>query len=492
MALRSAHELAGQLAKGAVTSEELVRRSLAHIKATEPRLNAFVTVMEEQALAAARESDKRRAAGQTLSPLDGIPVAIKDNMNTEGVRTTCSSRMLEQFVPPFSSTAVRKLQDAGLVVVGKTNLDEFAMGSSTENSAFGRSANPWDTDRVPGGSSGGSAVAVAGGQVPLALGSDTGGSIRQPASLCGIVGLKPTYGRVSRYGLVAFASSLDQIGPMTVDVEDAALLLGTVAGHDPLDSTSADVPVPDYAASLRSFDWKGRRVARPKEFFTGEGLDPEVARCADAFLEKLASLGAEIVDVSMPHLKYSISTFYIVATAEASSNLARYDGAQYGFRAAGTKNIIEMFSRTRAQGFGPEIKRRVMMGTHVLSAGYYDAYYNKAQKVRTLIKRDYDRALEKADLVAAPTSPFPAFLAGSRMDDPLAMYLCDVFTISLNLAGYCGLSLPSGFTEGGLPIGMQLMAGAFEEEKLLGAAWQLEQALGVAGSRAPEIAGASA
>ncbi len=491
MALRSARELAGQLAEGTVTSVDLTRHYLGRIAATEPKLNAFVTVMEEEALRAAAKSDERRAAGKTLSPLDGVPVAVKDNMITEGVRTTCGSRILENFVPPYIGTAVRKLQEAGLVIVGKTNMDEFAMGSSTENSAFGRAANPWDLERVPGGSSGGSAVAVAAGQVPIALGSDTGGSIRQPASLCGIVGMKPTYGRVSRYGLVAYASSLDQIGPMTLSVEDAALLLGAVAGHDPKDSTSADVPVPDYAAALGNFDWKGKRVARPKEFFAGEGLDPEVERVAGETLEKLAGLGAEIVDVSMPNVKYSISTYYLLGTAEASSNLARFDGAQYGFRAEGTDNIIDMFSRTRGQGFGQEVKRRIMMGTHALSAGYYDAYYLQALKVRTLVKRDYDRALEQADLVIAPTSPFPAFPAGSRMDDPLAMYLCDIFTISLNMAGYCGISLPAGFTNGGLPVGMQLMAGAFQEEKLLSAAWRLEQALGVVGSRTPEIAEAA-
>jgi aspartyl-tRNA(Asn)/glutamyl-tRNA(Gln) amidotransferase subunit A len=384
---------------------------------------------------------------------------------------------------------VQKLQDAGMVIAGKANLDEFAMGSSTENSAFGRSRNPWDTSRVTGGSSGGSASCVAAGQVPWSLGSDTGGSIRQPASFCGIVGLKPTYGRVSRYGLVAFASSLDQIGPMTLDVEDAAQLLQVISGHDPLDSTSADMPVPDYVGDLKQGDLKGKKIARPREFFEAEGMDPEVTKIIDAAAEKFASLGAEIVDVSMPHLKYSIGTYYLIATAEASSNLARYDGAQYGYRTPGTSNIVEMFSRTRAEGFGREVKRRIMMGTHALSAGYYDAYYLKALKVRTLIRRDYDEVLKQADLILAPTSPMPAFEAGSRIDDPLAMYLVDIFTLSLNLAGYCGLSMPAGFTLGGLPVGLQLFAGAFEETKLLQFAWQLEQALGVVGTRQPAVCG---
>ncbi|CAN5288757.1 Asp-tRNA(Asn)/Glu-tRNA(Gln) amidotransferase subunit GatA [soil metagenome] len=486
--LATAHELAAQLSSGETTSLALTERYLAQIARTEPQVHSFITVMNEQALVSAKKADTRRAAGNALSPLDGVPVAVKDNMITEGVRTTCASRILENFVPPFNGTAIQKLHDAGLVIIGKTNLDEFAMGSSTENSAFGESHNPWDITRVPGGSSGGSATCVAAGQAPWSLGSDTGGSIRQPAGLCGIVGLKPTYGRVSRFGLVAFASSLDQIGPMTLDVEDCAALLGVIAGHDPKDSTSANIPTPDYLANLRSGSLRGMKVARPKEFFTGEGMDAEVAASIDAAVEKFAGLGAEIVDVSMPHLKYSISCYYLVAAAEASSNLARYDGAQYGFRAADTKNIIEMFSKTRAQGFGAEVKRRIMMGTHALSAGYYDAYYSKALKVRTLLKQDYDNALAKADLIVAPTSPFPAFESGSRAADPLSMYLCDIFTLSLNLAGYCGIALPTGFTKGGLPIGMQLFAGAFEEVKLLQAAWQIEQALGVTGSRVPALA----
>ena len=490
MPLKTAHELSAALNAGQTTSVELTKHYLAQIDRTEPQVHSFVTVMHEQALRAAAESDTRRVAGKPLSPLDGVPVAVKDNMITKGVRTTCSSRILENFVPPFNGSVVEKLQDAGLVILGKTNLDEFAMGSSTENSAFGPTSNPWDTTRVPGGSSGGSASSVAAGQAPFSLGSDTGGSIRQPAGLCGLVGLKPTYGRVSRYGLVAFASSLDQIGPMSLDVEDTALLLGVIAGHDPKDSTSAKLPVPDYVGALKNGSLKGKRVARPKEFFTGEGMDPEVARSVDAAVEAMAKLGAEIVDVSMPNLKYSISCYYLVAPAEASSNLARYDGAQYGFRVPETKNIVEMFSKSRAQGFGPEVKRRIMIGTHALSAGYYDAYYLKALKVRTLIKQDYDRALEKADLIVAPTSPILAFERGSKTADPMAMYLCDIFTLSLNLAGYCGLNLPTGFASNGLPIGMQLLAGAFEEVKLLQAAYELEKALGVVGTRMPKLAAA--
>jgi aspartyl-tRNA(Asn)/glutamyl-tRNA(Gln) amidotransferase subunit A len=488
MALPRAHELARRLAGGDTTSEQLVTSYLERIRLTEPTLHSFVTVTGDQALAAAKASDARRAAGKPLSPFDGVPIAIKDNMITRGVRTTCSSRILENFVPPFDGTVVEKLHGAGLVILGKANLDEFAMGSSSENSAFGVTRNPWDTTRVPGGSSAGSASCVAAGQAPWSLGSDTGGSIRQPASFCGLVGVKPTYGRVSRYGLVAFASSLDQIGPMTLDVRDAAHLMDLISGHDPKDSTSARIPVPAHAAQLEAGSLKGKRVARPREFFEADGIDPEVAASVNAAVEQLAALGAEIVDVSMPHTQYSISCYYLVATAEASSNLARYDGAHYGFRAAETRNIVEMFSRSRAQGFGDEVKRRIMIGTHALSAGYFDAYYLKALKVRTLIKRDYDEALAKADLIVAPTSPFTAFPIGAKSADPLSMYLCDIFTLSLNLAGYSGLSMPVGFDSKGLPIGLQLLGGAFEEVKVLQAAWHLEQALGVVGSREPAIA----
>ncbi|MEO8376724.1 MAG: Asp-tRNA(Asn)/Glu-tRNA(Gln) amidotransferase subunit GatA [Candidatus Sumerlaeota bacterium] len=487
--LQSAHSLSEQLQRGDTTSVKLTQQYLEKIERTEPKLHSFITVMAHEAMAAAEASDRRRVYELPLSPFDGVPVAVKDNMITQGTKTSCASRILENFIPPYNGTAIQKLQDAGLIVIGKANLDEFAMGSSTENSAFGRSNNPWNTDLVPGGSSGGSATCVAGGQVPWSLGSDTGGSIRQPAALCGIVGFKPTYGRVSRYGLVAFASSLDQIGPMTLDVEDTAHLLRIISGFDTKDSTSANMPVPDYAAEMKKGSLRGKKVARPKEFFTGEGMDADVAKVVDEAVEKLASLGAEIIDVSMPHLKYSISCYYLVATAEASSNLARYDGAQYGYRTEGTKNIVEMFSKSRAEGFGPEVKRRIMMGTHALSAGYYDAYYSKALKIRTLLKKDYDEALKKADLIVAPTSPIPAFRAGAKAD-PMSMYLCDIFTLSLNLAGYCGISIPAGFTAtDGLPVGIQLFAGAFEEVKLLQASYELEKALGVVGTRLPAIVG---
>lgn len=486
--MKTAHQLAEELLRGETTSVALIEHYLDRAQRLEPTLGSFVTLMQDQALTAAKEADRRRAEGKALSNFDGVPVAVKDNMITRGTRTTCSSRILENYTPPYDGTAVSKLRQAGLVIIGKTNLDEFAMGSSSENSAFGRSKNPWNPEYVTGGSSGGSASAVAGGQAPIALGSDTGGSIRQPASFCGIVGLKPTYGRVSRYGLVAFASSLDQIGPMTLNVEDAAHLLQIVAGHDPKDSTSGDVPVPVYTEGLKVGSLSGLRVARPKEFSESAGMDPDVARIVNDSAEKLAAAGAEIIEVSMPHLKYSISCYYLIATAEASSNLARYDGAQYGYRAKDTSNIVEMFSRSRAEGFGPEVKRRIMMGTHALSAGYFDAYYLKALKVRTLIKRDYDAALEKADLILAPTAPTPAFPAGSKTDDPLQMYLSDIFTLSLNLSGYCGINLPAGFTPAGLPVGVQLFAGPYQEAKLLQAAWQAEQVLGVVGTREPELA----
>ncbi len=483
--MRTAHDIAAALERGETTSRAVTEQYLDAIRRREPVLHAFITVTAEGALADAHAADERRRQGRPLSPLDGVPIAIKDNICTRGVRTTCGSRMLEGFVPPYNATVVERLRARGLVVLGKTNLDEFAMGSSTEHSAFGRSSNPWDPTRVPGGSSGGSASAVAGGEAPWALGSDTGGSIRQPAGLCGITGLKPTYGLVSRSGLVAFASSLDQIGPMALDVEDCALLLDAIAGNDPMDSTSAAHPPSDFHAALAGASLKGLRIARPREFFPETGVSPEVAASVEAAIGKARELGAEIVDVTMPHSRYAIATYYLVATAEASSNLARYDGAQYGFRAAGTQNVVDMFSRSRSQGFGNEVKRRIMIGTHALSAGYFDAYYLKALKVRTLIKRDYDEALAKADLIIAPTAPTTAFPAGAKTADPLQMYLCDIFTISLNLAGYCGLAMPCGFDAGGLPIGLQLFGGAFQEKKLLRAGLALERALGVAASREP-------
>ncbi|MDK2971201.1 MAG: aspartyl-tRNA(Asn)/glutamyl-tRNA(Gln) amidotransferase subunit [Candidatus Sumerlaeota bacterium] len=476
MSFPTAHDLIARLEAGETTARQAAEASLATIERQNPQLNALLAVTAEQALADADAADARRQAGKPLSRLDGVPIAVKDNMCTRGVPTTCASRILENFRPPYDATAVRKLREAGAVLLGKANLDEFAMGSSNEFSAFGPARNPWNPECVPGGSSGGSAVAVASGMVPWSLGSDTGGSIRQPASFCGVVGMKPTYGRVSRYGLVAFASSLDQIGPFAQTVEDAALLLETIAGHDPLDSTSSTVDVPKYSETVRNGSLKGLKIGRPVEFFDVQGVDPEVTAALNAALDKAASEGAEIIDVHMPiATEYAVSAYYIIAAAEASSNLARYDGAHYGFRAPDTADIVEMFSKSRAQGFGAEVKRRIMLGTFVLSAETFDAYYVRAQKARTLIQRDYREALEKVDVIAAPTAPTAAFPLGSKLEDPVQMYLADIFTLSLNLAGYCGLSLPVGRTSAGLPIGLQLFGGAFEETRLLQAAWQVEQ-----------------
>jgi aspartyl-tRNA(Asn)/glutamyl-tRNA(Gln) amidotransferase subunit A len=464
---------------GARTATEVCRSALDRIAQVDPALQAFNTVTGEQALARAALIDRDPAAWRDR-PLVGVPVALKDNLCTRGIRTTASSRILSNFVPPYTATAVERLEAAGAIVVGKTNCDEFAMGSSNEHSAFGPARNPWALDRIPGGSSGGSAVAVAAGMAPLALGSDTGGSIRQPAALCGIVGLKPTYGRVSRYGLLAFASSLDQIGPLTRTVADAALALSVIAGGDPADATSAPAPVPDYGAALTG-DLRGVRIGVPSRLIDA-GVDPEVAAALRRALDVLVARGAVLADVELPHAASAIPVYYLVANAEASSNLARYDGVRYGFRAEGTAEaggagaggggrrtggIAAMYARTRAQGFGPEVKRRIMLGTYVLSAGYYDAYYLKAQQVRTLIRRDYDRAFERVDAVAMPTSPTPAFRIGERSSDPLQMYLADVFTVSANLAGLPAASLPCGFTAGGLPIGLQLTGRMFDEATVL-------------------------
>lgn len=473
---RSATDLAEDLRQGRTTSLQLTESYLRRIEQLNPRIGAYLTVCGEWALAEARRSDERRRTGAPLSPWDGVPIALKDNLCTRGIKTTCASKILDNFVPPYTATVVEKCLAAGLIPLGKTNLDEFAMGSSTENSGFRTTANPWDTQCVPGGSSGGSAAAVGSGMAPLALGSDTGGSIRQPAALCGIVGLKPTYGLVSRYGLVAFASSLDQIGPMTRTVRDAATLLSIIAGHDPLDSTSATVETPDYAAALTG-GIKGLRIGRPREFFEGNGLDPEVRSAVENALKRLEALGARIVDVSLPHSEYAVATYYLCATAEASSNLARYDGAHYGYRAPGTDNIIDMFSQTRARGFGREVQRRIMLGTYALSSGYYDAYYMKSLRVRTLIKRDFDKAFEVCDVIAGPTTPTPAFRFGEKTEDPLQMYLSDIYTISVNLAGISGISLNCGFSAGKLPIGLQLIAGNFQEPLLLRAANALEDSL---------------
>jgi aspartyl-tRNA(Asn)/glutamyl-tRNA(Gln) amidotransferase subunit A len=469
---------------GARTAVEICSEALARIDAIDPQLNAFNTVNADRALAHARAIDTNPAKWRD-APLAGVPVALKDNLCTAGIRTTASSRMLAEFIPPFDATAVARLESAGAIVVGKTNCDEFAMGSSNENSAFGPVRNPWALDRIPGGTSGGSAAAVAARLTPLALGSDTGGSIRQPAALCGVVGLKPTYGRVSRYGLIAHASSLDQIGPLTATVADAAIALGVIAGADPADATSAIAAVPDYGAALTG-DVRGTRIGVPRALV--DGVDAEIGGAIDAALEVLAKRGAQIVDVELPHASYATAVYYLVSTAEASSNLARYDGVRYGLRAAGVDDLGVMYARTRAQGFGAEVKRRIMLGTYVLSAGYYDAYYLKAQQVRTLILRDYDRAFERVDVVAMPTSPTAAFRIGERVADPLQMYLADIFTVSANLAGLPAISVPCGFTRapvssklggtppsaGGsgdgavnLPIGLQLTGRRFDESTLL-------------------------
>ncbi len=489
------HEAHDRLTAGEFTAVELTKAVLERILAVDNDVKAYLTLTPEEALAQARAADRvlsvskdeRHAAGKGASPLEGglrgvedtpllgIPLAIKDVLCTEGIPTTCGSRILEDFVPPYDATAVARLKAAGAVILGKTNLDEFAMGSSTENSAFFTTHNPWNLNRVPGGSSGGSAAAVAADECLGALGTDTGGSVRQPAGLCGVVGLKPSYGRVSRYGLVAFASSLDQIGVLTKDVADAALLLGVIAGHDPCDSTSMAVPVPDYSGGLQDGNGlAGVRVGVPREYLI-KGMQPGVEAAVCAAVDQLADLGAEVQEVSLPHTDYALPVYYLIAPAEASANLARYDGVRYSLR-VGDDGLDEMYRATRGQGFGPEVKRRIMLGTYALSAGYYDAYYLKAQKVRTLIKADFDAAFEQVDVIVAPTSPTTAFRIGEKTDDPLQMYLSDVFTLSMNLAGICGLSLPCGFDAGGLPIGLQVMGPALGEERMLRVAYAYEQA----------------
>jgi aspartyl-tRNA(Asn)/glutamyl-tRNA(Gln) amidotransferase subunit A len=466
------HEAHALLHRGEISSVELTRAVLDRIVAHDNDVKAYLTLAPEAALEQAAEADRRRSDGEE-HPLLGIPLAVKDVICIEGMPTTCGSRFLENYVPPFSATAVERLRVAGVVILGKTNNDEFAMGSSTENSAFFPTHNPWDLSRVPGGSSGGSAAAVAAEMAFGALGSDTGGSVRQPAALSGVVGLKPTYGRVSRWGLVAFASSLDQIGPFARTVADVALLLAAIAGYDPRDSTSVDAPVPNYPASLTG-DVRGLRVGVPKEYFV-EGMQPAVGAAVRTAADTLADLGAEIVDVSLPHTDYALPVYYLIAPAEASANLARYDGVRYGL-SVDADDLWQRYRQTRGQGFGPEVKRRIMLGTYALSAGYYDAYYLKAGQVRTLIRRDFDRALERCDVLVAPTSPTTAFRIGERVDDPMQMYLADVFTLALSLAGLCGLSLPCGFDDAGLPIGLQIMGGAFEEAMVLRVAHAYEQA----------------
>ncbi|AJE02033.1 Asp-tRNA(Asn)/Glu-tRNA(Gln) amidotransferase subunit GatA [Geobacter pickeringii] len=467
------HELHDRLKKREISSVEATKALLARIEAVEPRVNAYITVTPDEALAAAEAADTRIAAGD-VTPLTGIPVALKDIFVTRGVRTTCASKILSNFAPPYDGTAVTKLKEAGAVIVGKLNQDEFAMGSSGESSAFGPTRNPWNLECIPGGSSSGSAAAIAARTATATLGTDTGGSIRQPASHCGCVGLRPTYGRVSRYGVIAYASSLDQVGPLTRDVTDCALMLGAVAGHDPLDSTSVDVPVPDYAKALTG-EVKGMKLGLPKEYYI-PGLDPDVKKAMDAAIETYRGLGAEFVEISLPHTDYAVATYYLIATAEASSNLARYEGVRFGHRAEGAANLLEMFRKSRAEGFGDEVKRRIMLGTYALSSGYYDAYYLKAQKVRTLIMQDFLKAFETVDAILTPVAPTPAFRLGEKTSDPLQMYLSDIFTIPVNLAGTCGISVPAGMSAAGLPIGLQLIGRPFGEETILRAAHAFEQA----------------
>ena len=471
-----------QLKSGEISARELTDRHLSRIEAVDGTVNAYLEVTAERARADADRIDALRAAGEPLPPLAGVPLAIKDNLCTRGVRTTCSSRMLETFVPPYESTVTDRLWGAGAVLLGKTNLDEFAMGSSTETSYFGPSRNPWNPDKVPGGSSGGSAAAVAAGECVASLGSDTGGSIRQPAAFCGVVGLKPTYGRVSRYGLVAFASSLDQVGPFTTSVADAAELLQVMAGADPRDSTCLKAPVPDYRAALTQ-PVAGLRVGLVRECFEAEGLDPQVKASVLAAAAQLDALGCELVDVSCPRFNDGIATYYVIAPSEASANLARYDGVKYGHRAADAASLAEMTARSRAEGFGDEVQRRILIGTYALSAGYVDAYYRKAQQVRTLIRRDFDRAFETVDVLLTPTSPTTAFGFGAHSEDPLAMYLADLLTIPANMAGLPAISVPCGFDGAGLPIGVQLITGVLQEERLLQVAHHYEQAAAVMAQR---------
>lgn len=466
-------ELLGKLNSGELSSRELTTAYLDRIEAVDPQVKAFVHVDRTKAIADAEAVDAKRKQGAKLGKLAGLPVAIKDVLCTKGEPTTCCSKMLKNFIAPYDAHVITRLREADAVMIGRTNMDEFAMGSSTENSAFQTTCNPWDLSRAPGGSSGGSAAAVSASMAPVALGSDTGGSIRQPASFCGVVGLKPTYGRVSRFGLVAFASSLDQVGPFGNDVYGTAVLTEVLCGHDSRDSTSVNMPTPDLTTNLQE-PLKGLRVGIAKEHFV-EGLNPEVEATVRKALDLYKSLGAEIKEISLPHSKYAVAVYYIIAPSEASSNLARYDGVHYGYRAENFENMIDMFSSSRGEGFGAEVKRRIMLGTYALSAGYYDAYYLKALKVRRLIREDFDKAFKDVDLIVSPASPDPAFKIGEMADDPLAMYLSDIYTISANLAGLPGISIPAGHSSSGLPIGLQLQAPAFEEERLLRAARMFER-----------------
>ena len=470
---KTAKEQRDALLKKEISSLELVNATYENIEKYDKTIGAYNSLCKEQALETAKTVDEKIAKGEEIPLLAGIPLALKDNINYKGYKTTASSKILENFVSPYDATVTEKLKENLIPVIGKANLDEFAMGSSNENSAFKPVRNPWNVNKVPGGSSGGSAAAVASYEAALALGSDTGGSIRLPASFCGIVGLKPTYGRVSRYGLIAFASSLDQIGPFGRSVEDVAMLLEAISGYDRWDSTSLNLPVPKYSKNLDK-DIKGLKIGYIKELFA-EGIDEDVKKAVEAAIDTYKQLGAEIVEISLPLLKYSIGVYYIIATAEASSNLARFDGVKYGHRTENAKNLLEMYTKTRAEGFGDEVKRRIMLGTYALSSGYYDAYYKKAQQIRQLIKQDFDRAFEKADILLSPTCPNTAFDIGSKIEDPISMYLTDIGTISANLAGIPGMSLPCGFDKEGMPVGLQLLSPALTEEKLLNAAYKFEQ-----------------
>jgi aspartyl-tRNA(Asn)/glutamyl-tRNA(Gln) amidotransferase subunit A len=466
------HELQKQLRGGKTTSAEITKSVFKRIEAVEEKVHAYITLLKEDALVTAGKADKEIQEGN-VRELTGIPIGIKDNICTRGVKTTCGSHILENFIPPYDGTVVKKLREAGAVFTGKTNMDEFAMGSSTEASYFGVTRNPWDLNHVPGGSSGGSAAAVAIGECIAALGSDTGGSIRQPAAHCGVVGMKPTYGRVSRFGLVAFASSLDQIGPLTQDVEDCAIMMNVLSGYDPKESTSVPEEVPDYRKYV-SRGIEGWNVGIPKEYFRN-GIDPEVSSAIEGTMRVIESQGARCREISLPHTEYCVAIYYIIAPSEASSNLARYDGVRYGFRSKGEAELLDMYKATRSSGFGAEVKRRIMIGTYALSSGYYDAYYKKASQVRRLLRNDFDQAFKDCDVILTPTTPTPAFRIGEKVDDPLQMYFSDIFTLSTNLAGIPGIAVPCGYTEKGLPIGAQFMAGHFEEGKLIQVASAFEK-----------------
>lgn len=470
-----------QLSDRKISSFELTSAFLSRIRQYEDKIGAFITVDEEKALEQAKNADKDIAAGK-MSALTGVPIALKDLLCTKGIKTTCGSRILENFIPEYDGTVVLKLKDQGAVIIGKANLDEFAMGSSTENSSYKITRNPWNLEYVPGGSSGGSAAAVAARFCCAALGTDTGGSIRQPASHCGVVGIKPTYGRVSRFGLVSYASSLDQIGPITRDVRDAAILLNVISGNDKLDSTSSRVDVPDFTTALDRFEkesLKGMKAGIPKEYLSAEGIDPDVEKTFNHAKSLLKDLGVEIKEISLPHAEYVVAAYYIIAPCEASSNLARYDGVKYGFRDRTSEDLIEMYKKTKSKGFGPEVQRRIIIGTYALSAGYYDAYYGRASKVRTLITQDFTNAFNHCDFILSPVAPAPAFKIGEKTDDPLTMYLTDIFTLSANMAGIPGISVPAGYSSKGLPIGIQMMARRFDEMTLLKAGYGFEQNIGL-------------